>query len=320
MSDCIAVIGSNGYLGRAVAQALGNAGRTVIGINRTPTMGEATMRSVAADIALPQSAARVLDGIDMVVNCANGDTRRMRRLAENLATWQAQDHARSIIQISSLAVFGSAVGTLSEASLPVPKMTHPYAVAKRAIEQTILTNADASRICVVIRPGCIYGPGATQWVDSMMRLLRARRLGHLAALGEGDANIIHVQDIAAAIVRAATSNQRLTGALHLLHPERISWNTYFARLSACLDDMAYETIDAVSLDFETFIAGRLRKLSGTLTRRPIDRISPVWRAMFRSRAHFTSIRPTLLQAVQFTPLSDGLPHAARAARQCWAAR
>ena len=74
--------------------------------------------------------------------------------------------------------------------------------AKCEAEAHMLTYARAGGTVVMLRPGCVWGPGSDLWVGRIGRLLRSRRLGDLGAAGDGWTNLVHVDDVCKAAVAA----------------------------------------------------------------------------------------------------------------------
>ncbi len=95
--------------------------------------------------------------------------------------------------------------------------------------------ARPGRRAVILRPGIVYGPGSTLWVDRPLAALEAGSLGDLGARGDGIAALIHVADVAEA-TRCALAALSGPGpgllAANLIGPETPRWNDYFARLAA----------------------------------------------------------------------------------------
>jgi nucleoside-diphosphate-sugar epimerase len=302
------VIGARGYLGRVLVPFLAENGFDVTGLGRrAPTASVATdfLRCDATNAAALRQA---LVGRDIVVNLMAGPPGAMMRVAENLSDNLRRQPALRLVQLSSLAVLGRMSGVMDETTKLTPATLHAYGAAKLAAERILLAVPGAAGRCVIIRPGCIYGPGSPQWVDRLCRLLLAGRLGWLGPEGAGLSPLVHVQDVAQAIattLRPASD----AGIYHLLSPETLTWNVYFRRLGRRLGIDALSQIHVVRLETETWITGPARALLSRVTGLPADRITPAMRHLFRSTARPASVRRPLLPAGRFIPHEIGIAEA-----------
>ncbi len=302
------VIGARGYLGRALLPVLAGDGFDVLGIGRRRPAESITFGYEPCDATDPGALRKALDGADLVINLMAGTPRAMLRVAANLSDHLSRHPALRVVQLSSLAVFGQMGGVLDETSPPRPASLHAYGAAKLEAEQRLLAVPGVAGRCVILRPGCIYGPGSPQWVDRLCRLLLAGRLGWLGTEGAGLSPLVHVQDVAQAIatvLRPASD----AGIYHLLSPETLTWNVYFRRLGRRLEIDALPAIRAGRLDAETWIAGPVRALLSRAVGQPPDRVTPAMRRLFRSRGRPASVRRALVPAGRFIPHEAGIAEA-----------
>jgi len=305
------VIGSRGYLGRAVVPALTESGFDVTGLGRRAPKSSAARGFLTCDATNAAALRNALVGTDVVVNLMAGPPGTMLRVAENLGDNLGRQKALRLVQLSSLAVLGRMSGVLDETCKPTPEGLHAYGAAKLAGERHLLAVPGVAGRCVIIRPGCIYGPGSPQWVDRLCRLLLAGRLGWLGQEGAGLSPLVHVRDVAQAI---ATTLQPAgdAGIYHLLSPETLTWNVYFRRLGRRLGMDTLTSIHAARLDAETWIAGPARALLSRATGQQADRITPAMRHLFRSAARPASVRRPLLPGGRFIPHETGIAEAVSA--------
>jgi nucleoside-diphosphate-sugar epimerase len=121
-----------------------------------------------------------------------------------------------------------------------------YSAAKAAAES--LLGKYENRVC--LRPGIIYGPGSVWWSDRIARLLVSRRLGNLGELGNGRCNLIHVDDVARAIVQAIRIPGIEGQAFNLANPSPPTWNSYFCQYAAALGVAPLQAMSKVQLTLE----------------------------------------------------------------------
>jgi nucleoside-diphosphate-sugar epimerase len=299
------VIGARGYLGRVLVPFLAERGFDVTGLGRRAPAAAVATDFLSCDATNAAALRHALAGIDIVVNLMAGPPGAMMRVAENLGDNLRRQPALRLVHLSSLAVLGRMTGVLDETSKLTPSTLHAYGAAKLASERSLLSVPGVAGRCVIIRPGCIYGPGSPQWVDRLCRLLLAGRLGWLGPEGAGLSPLVHVQDVATAIastLRPASD----AGIYHLLSPETLTWNVYFRRLGRRLGIDVLAQIHATRLDTETWVTGPARALLSRAMGQPPDRITPAMRHLFRSAARPASARRPLLPAGRFIPHETGI--------------
>jgi 2-alkyl-3-oxoalkanoate reductase len=299
------VIGARGYLGRVLVPHLAESGFDVTGLGRSAPAAAVATDFLSCDATNAAALRNALVGIDIVVNLMAGPPRAMTHVAENLSDILRRQQTLRLVQLSSLAVLGRRSGTLDETTKLSPATLHAYGAAKLAAERSLLAVPGVAGRCVIIRAGCIYGPGSPQWVDRLCRLLLAGRLGWLGPEGAGLSPLVHVQDVAQAIATALRPASD-AGIYHLLSPETLTWNVYFRRLGKRLGIDAMRQIDAARLEAETWITGPARALLSCATGQPPDRITPTMRHLFRSTARPASARRPLLPAGRFIPHETGI--------------
>jgi nucleoside-diphosphate-sugar epimerase len=219
----VLVLGGTGYIGaRLVAMLAQTDGMTPIAASRRG--GVDTL-----DFAVMQHALR---GIDAVVNCVAGSASAIAHGARVLVQAAQRSGRPRIVHLSTMSVYGALEGEVTEASPRDPSIGW-YAKAKCEAEDIL---ADYEGGAVMLRPGCVWGPGSELWVGRIGRLLRARRLGDLGAGGDGWANLVAVDDVCAAIVASLRleTTPGLPRVFNLAAPDSPRWNDYFVDLALAI--------------------------------------------------------------------------------------
>ncbi len=184
---------------------------------------ETTVGCDASDLG---SVTAALQGADFVVNCVAGDADTLLAATRNVCAAARSNGIKRVVHLSSMAVYGSAQGLVDETHALDPGLGW-YAQAKVECEAEMQRFVAAGGDAVILRPGCIHGPGSTQWTGRIGGFLKQHRLGDLGAAGDGVCNLIHVGDVAAAI-EAALVRPGLAGvAFNLGDPDPGTWNEYF---------------------------------------------------------------------------------------------
>jgi nucleoside-diphosphate-sugar epimerase len=86
---------------------------------------------------------------------------------------------------------------------------------------------------VVLRPGCVYGPGSALWIGRIGRWLESGRIGDLGANGDGWSNLVHVDDVCKAIANSLSLElpAGTVSCFNLAAPDSPRWNDYFGDLA-----------------------------------------------------------------------------------------
>jgi uncharacterized protein YbjT (DUF2867 family) len=194
----ILVLGGYGLIGLAITKALMAAGHEVTGLGRSAAKGRAAVPAanwVARDLSRMTNAedwADVLAGMDVVVNAAGvlQDGMNDRVMAVQRDAVRAMAAAckpagvRQIVQISAPGVSES-----SDTVFYRSKAEGDAAVKASGVDW------------VIFRPGLVLSPQAYGGT-SLLRQLAAVPLVQPVMMADADIRTVHVQDVAAAVVRA----------------------------------------------------------------------------------------------------------------------
>jgi nucleoside-diphosphate-sugar epimerase len=140
--------------------------------------------------------------------------------------------SRRVVHLSSMAVYGAATGRVDETHGLAP--VGDYAVSKAQSEALLRDHVAAGGNAVILRPGCVHGPGSEQWTGRIARLLRAGRLGDLGPDGDGICNLTAAADLATAVAVAVCKPGINGEAFNVSDREPDRWNAYFKRLAVAI--------------------------------------------------------------------------------------
>jgi nucleoside-diphosphate-sugar epimerase len=261
MHQSVLVLGANGFIGTQVVTALAATGwaTPILGVRRSAGPAKAFELRLL-DATNPASVASAIRGVSAVVDCVAGGGDTIVASAKALFGAVARtDPPIRVMHLSSMAVYGSAVGLVDEAA-PLQGDLGPYAVAKIEAEQLARTYAHT----VVFRPGCVYGPTSPQWSIRFAQLLQSRRLGDLGPAGDGSCNLVHVADVAAAIVRALERPEVDGQVFNLSTPDPPTWNEYLIRYAKALHAVPVRRIHGRNLRVETKLLAPALKIAEIL--------------------------------------------------------
>ena len=225
----VGVTGANGCIGRALLARLGAAGDTEVNaLCRRPASLEDTARPrrcrvVAGDLFDPDALAELVSGSDVVYHCAatmeKGDEERSHRVnvvgTENVASAALQAGVRRLVCVSSISVFAATRRrdfTITEDVEPenVGRLNH---YSRTKLEGEHLLDAFSARglACTVMRPTNVYGPWSHPWFSQWAEVLR--RTPYI--VGNVPIDVVHSDDVAAAMIRAAASPGAADDVFHV---------------------------------------------------------------------------------------------------------
>jgi len=257
----VLVLGGSGYIGARLCSALAATGwaTPVSASSRRAAPGVENLR---VDTRHIDSLLHALRGADAVVNCVAGDAASIAAGAAALARACTTARCPRIVHLSSMSVYGSQEGQLQE-NAPLDPSLGWYARAKCEAERHVAGFADAGGTVVTLRPGCVWGPGSQLWVGRVGRWLRAGRLGDLGAAGDGWSNLVHVDDVCAAIVAALRLPQPpgQVRAYNLAAPDSPRWNEYFVDLALAIGAVPVKRLSPGQLRADAWMFGPLFKVA-----------------------------------------------------------
>ncbi len=234
----VLVTGASGFIGGVVCRRLLAEGHDVSALVRRPGSEPAGTQPVAGDLAggemtaaleaaAPQCVVHLAAEIASQrsaakVRAVNVDG--TRRLLEACLALAGDDPARGPrVIFSSTVVTGEAGGRLLTEEEPLPVQT-PYGRSKQECEAML--RASGLPIAV-IRPSHVYGPGGWYAQELVPRL---RAPGRFAVIGSGENlwDVVHVEDVASAILLAAGSERATGRTYHVADDEPVTFYDFMA--------------------------------------------------------------------------------------------
>lgn len=311
----VLVLGASGFIGRRIVTALaGSDWAMPVAASRRPgAPGSGPLATLRLDARDAAAMAGALRGIDAVVNCVAGDSSSIVTGAQVLfAAATARTPAPRIVHLSTMQVYGTTPGPVDENSA-LRGDWDSYSAAKVQAESL----AQGCPSAVILRPGIVYGPGSPIWSGDVARWLQAGRLGDLGEAGAGTCNLVHVDDVVAAVLRCL----RLPGvggqAFNLCAPEPPTWNAYFRDYAQALG-ARYVRVSALQLRADVLLAGPALKVAqiiaqrGRLAWRPPPPLRPWFLRLCAQTLRLEAGKAERELGLQWTPLAQGLHDAAAA--------
>ncbi|MGE4522361.1 MAG: NAD-dependent epimerase/dehydratase family protein [Acetobacter sp.] len=275
------VSGANGFVGRAICQALVQAGHAVAGgVRDDTTLPEGVAPFVTGDLA---TASLRLDGFDAVVHAAGLAHRRgvplevWRRAnviaSENLA--RAVSSQARFIYVSSIGIYGRAPsGIVTEQTASAPQ--DDYALSKLEAEER-LADMLGPRLRV-LRPAAIVGPHCPGNIPLLLKLIRSGIPLPFGSIGNAR-SFVDIEDVAALTTLMLQENA--PSLVLAAHPEPISTPDLIRALARGLSRPArLLPVPTACLGVVARVLGReamFQSLSGSFIARPVQAMAMGWR-------------------------------------------
>jgi nucleoside-diphosphate-sugar epimerase len=317
----VVVLGASGFIGQRIVDALNSHGsfEPVAASRRASRLKWGNgVQALDVDASNPAALGAAVRGAQAVVNCIAGDPAMLLSVSAELFRAAAAISPRPrVINLGSLAAYGSATGLVNE-SAELRGDLDAYSAAKAESDRL----AQRHDFVLTLRPGIVYGPGSPWWSDRVARLLIARRLGDLGLQGTGICNLVYVDDVAAAVIRALTLDQWPQRAFNLSSSAAVTWNEYFSRYAAALAALPVRQISKRRLALETSLLSPPLKLLELLLRKPtwarwnpMPPIRPWLPQLCARRLQMDATCAESMLGMQWTALDSGLAATARWFRQ-----
>ena len=309
MKDRVLILGAAGFIGRRLVAALQETDWAVpiCGLHRAP-LSIGLVQQAVLDATDRAALMRVMASVEGVVNCVAGSAETIMATAKNLSSVSRQMSCPPrIVHLSTMSVYGSVSGSVYEDS-PLKGDTGAYALAKLQAERLVMRSPEV----VILRPGCVYGPGGTQWSEYIARLLRGHRLGDLGSSGDGYCNLVHVDDVVAAILKALRIPGVAGEVFNLGTPAPPTWNEYFVSFARALGAVPIRRISRRQLLLEArFLAPPLKAadwasdLAQLNLQIPTAITSPLLR-LWRQEIRLDVTKAEAVLGISWTPTEVGL--------------
>jgi nucleoside-diphosphate-sugar epimerase len=226
------VTGATGFVGGHLIDRLLARGDTVTALIRSPAkaadLAARGVRLVRGDLGDKPALAEASAAQDVIYHVAalTGAVDEAEFLLANrdgtanvVHAARADGGTARIVLVSSMAAGGPAARGRPKGADGLDAPVTMYGRSKLASE-LVLRGADLP--WVILRPPTVYGPRDR---DNLITVFKAARLGIAPVFGDGsmEVSVVHVEDLADAIVLAGTAGEAVLGKTYYVnHPERLS--------------------------------------------------------------------------------------------------
>ncbi|WP_205480048.1 NAD-dependent epimerase/dehydratase family protein [Sphingomonas arenae] len=236
------VTGGTGFIGRRVVSRLLDLGHEVTSFSLPgeafPEEWGSRASLVAGDITEPVDVARAAKGVDVVIHLAAivgqaGDyDRQWRIIAEGTRTLceaVTRQGGRAVV-VSSIAVYGDKIRRqVCREEDGYGVYAGAYGRAKQGQERLALqVAAETGMPLTIVRPANVYGfGGGGAWGDRLVELFRTTGGAIFGDAEKNCAGLTHVENLADALVLAATAEQAIGRTYNVCDENGITWQRFF---------------------------------------------------------------------------------------------
>jgi nucleoside-diphosphate-sugar epimerase len=191
----VLLVGATSPVGQRLCKLLRNTGRVTLvcaAADADPARGQ-----VRLDLRNEDAVREAVRGMQAVVHCTDGGGAALVQATGNLVRAATAANCGRIVHVGSQGAYGATEGIVDEHA-PAGR----GAGAWRAAESQLVGFGAKGGTAVLLRPGCIWGPRSGTWAERMAAWLRAGRIGDLGVDGDGWSNLVHIDDVCVAVLRA----------------------------------------------------------------------------------------------------------------------
>ncbi len=218
----VAITGANGFIGRHLVGRFSDAGWEVRPVVRGDYESRIDERFAGVDVVV-HAAGATRSPSRAGLRASNVDLTRTTLAAAE------RSRVRRFVFISSQAAAGPA------ASLLAPVIESDRAAPTEAYGQSKLDAEELVRASglpwVIIRPAAVYGPYDRDFLT--VHKLAARGMAIHAGNRDQWISIIHADDVAAGVLRAALDGCAVTETFFLANDEPVQWRALFRTVAEC---------------------------------------------------------------------------------------
>ena len=238
------VTGASGFLGGRLAQILAERNIPVRILARASSnldhLTGYDIETARVDLVDSPALTEAMRGVSHVFHCAGcstdwapAETYYAANVTGTQALLLAARHAGVIqrfVHVSSTDVYGYPK-TVCDESHPLTYVGLPYNETKCLGEAAVWEASEKTGLPVtILRPATIYGPRGTAFVTDIVKLLRESSMA-LFDSGRVRGGFCYVDNVAEAIIAAATSPNSIGRAYNIADETGVTWKQYVAALA-----------------------------------------------------------------------------------------
>ncbi len=262
----VAITGASGFIGGRLAERLLEQGAAVTCLLRPGSAAERLRArgaaTVALDLADPEATRATLAGTALVFHCAHDwQDAGWNHAALRSLIAACLEHGCRLVHVSSFVVYAlPSAGEVTEET-PLGTTDPGYAGVKRALDEEVRRAVRERGLAAsIVQPTIVYGPHSRPWtIEPADMLLHGTVV--LPDSGGGVCNAVHVDDVASAMILAATRPEAI-GETFLVSGPPASWSEFYEGIAAVLGTKGPRYMPAEAIARQGSKARKLLRLIG----------------------------------------------------------
>lgn len=279
----VLVTGASGFVGGRVVEAIQLNGlaepiATIRKWSRAARSARFPVEIRLCDILDRESLDRALQNVDSVVHCAKSDDHEsIVGGTQQLLDAAAAAQVRRLVFLSTAEVYGPNVTGEIVESDPTEPVGNVYADSKIEAEQRCLRfNGNQGLTTAILRPSLIHGPFSTSWSIDIAKRLLSGNWGKFDEHGEGNANLIYIDDLVQAILLCLTKDEAAGEAFNVNGPDLLTWNEYFDLFNDKLGQPPLRSISPAKSRLRTWAMGNVEFMADQVLSRFEDKLMEIY--------------------------------------------
>jgi nucleoside-diphosphate-sugar epimerase len=263
--------------------------------------GDPARGHVRLDLRNEAAVQEAVRGMQAVVHCTDGGGPALVQGTRNLVRAATAAGCGRIVHVGSQAAYGAVEGVVDEHAMP-----GRGAGAWRAAESLLVGFGAKGGTAVLLRPGCIWGPRSGTWAERLALWLRAGRIGDLGVDGDGWSNLVHIDDVCVAVLRALQLPllQGESRIYNLAGADSPRWNEVLIDLALAIGATPVRRVHPLALRLHAWtdpVAAVLHRA----TRAPaaVEPLTPALLALWRSQLRLDPRAAMSELKIDWTPYS-----------------
>jgi nucleoside-diphosphate-sugar epimerase len=258
----IFITGATGFVGGRLVEILKQTTNAKIKVlvrdySKAMRIGRYDVEYISGTLNDSSTYAQHLTDVNIVLHCAYGnkgsieDRKKTNVNATLELLIQCQKlNIESFVFISTISVYGipnADLSELNETHKGKINKNDSYALDKLEAENLVLRFAKEHDFhACVLQPSAVYGPWAPSYVMRPIQQMFTHQFP-LINHGKGIANIIYIDDLCQAILKAATSQKTLGEKYILNSNEKVTWSDYYTKLFAPFSHAQFKSFTAAEM-------------------------------------------------------------------------
>lgn len=279
----VLVTGASGFVGGRVVEILQSSEKfqpvaTIRNWSRAARVARFPVDIRLGNLLDRESLRLALEGVHSVVHCAKADDyESIVTGTRNLLDMSAQQGVQRLVFLSTAEVYGNQVqGEVTETA-PTEAQGNIYGDSKIEAERLCFQRNGCDGLTTsILRPSLIHGPFSTSWSIDIAKRLQSGNWGVFDEHGEGNANLIYVDDLVQAIELCLTEEAAAGEAFNVNGPDELTWNEYFQRFNQALGRPPLQEISSTRSRLRTWVMGQVGFLADKVLDRFEDKLMEIY--------------------------------------------